>query len=55
LEEIEQHLGPIYAEAIRRLRNQLVNPNPGYDGLYGTIHIFQPGELEKTNKQVSIW
>jgi uncharacterized protein (TIGR00375 family) len=55
LEEIEQHLGPIYAEAIRRLRNQLVNPNPGYDGLYGTIHVFQPGELEKINKQVSIW
>ncbi len=45
LEDIQKHLGSIYAEAIHRLRNHLVTPKPGYDGLYGTIHIFQPGEL----------
>jgi DNA helicase-2/ATP-dependent DNA helicase PcrA len=51
LEDIEHHLGFIYTEAIRRLRNQLVRPDPGYDGLYGTIHIFQPGELAQLNSR----
>jgi uncharacterized protein (TIGR00375 family) len=46
IENIKQHLGPIYAEAISRLRNRQVIPEPGYDGVYGTIRIFQPGELK---------
>ena len=45
--DIRKQLGPIYAEAIRRLRNQKVVPTPGYDGLYGTIHLFQPGEIQQ--------
>lgn len=47
LEDIEKHLGPVYAEGIRRLRHRQVTPNPGYDGLYGIIHLFQPGEKEQ--------
>ncbi len=45
LEDIHKHLGALYAEAIRRLRRHQVGRQPGYDGLYGTISLFQPGEL----------
>jgi len=45
--DIKQKVGPIYAEAITRLRNRQVITHPGYDGVYGTIHVFQPGELEQ--------
>jgi uncharacterized protein (TIGR00375 family) len=47
IEDIRQQLGSIYAEAISRLRNRQIIPNPGYDGVYGSIHVFQPGELKK--------
>jgi len=47
VEDIRQQLGPIYAEAISRLRNRQIIPNPGYDGVYGSIRVFQPGELKK--------
>ena len=46
LEEIQTHLGPVYAEAIRRLRDQQVIRTPGYDGVYGKIRIFKPVELQ---------
>ena len=52
IEEIGKHLGPIYAEAIQRLRNQQITPSPGYDGLYGTIRVFRPGELQKLAGQL---
>ncbi|MEL6412673.1 MAG: UvrD-helicase domain-containing protein, partial [Bacteroidota bacterium] len=52
LEDIQKHLGAIYAEAVRRLRNQKVVPTPGYDGLYGTIHVFQPGEIQQMTGQL---
>jgi DNA helicase II / ATP-dependent DNA helicase PcrA len=51
LEDIQKHLGHVYAEAIRRLRGQQVCLTPGYDGLYGTTHVFQPGELQRLNEQ----
>ena len=49
--EIQKHLGPIYAEAIRRLRQHQVAPQSGYDGLYGIIHVFKPGELQQLGGQ----
>ncbi|MEM7383230.1 MAG: UvrD-helicase domain-containing protein [Bacteroidota bacterium] len=52
IEEIRKQLGTIYAEAIRRLRNQQITPSPGYDGLYGAIRIFQPGELKELTGQL---
>ncbi|MEL6358474.1 MAG: UvrD-helicase domain-containing protein, partial [Bacteroidota bacterium] len=55
LEDIQKYLGPVYAEAIRRLRHQQVAPNPGYDGLYGTIHLFQPGEIQQFAGQSSFF
>ncbi|WP_205857284.1 UvrD-helicase domain-containing protein, partial [Phytoactinopolyspora endophytica] len=36
---------PQLAEAIRRLREGTVIREPGYDGEYGTIRLFEPGEV----------
>lgn len=52
IEDIHHQLGVIYAEAISRLRNQQIAASPGYDGLYGTIRVFQPGELQKLTGQL---
>ncbi len=35
------------AEAIRRLRDDQVIRDPGYDGEYGTIRLFEPDELRR--------
>ena len=50
LEDIQKHLGYVYSEAVCRLRNRKIVPTPGYDGVYGTIHVFQPGELQQLNR-----
>ncbi|MCG8306546.1 MAG: UvrD-helicase domain-containing protein [Cytophagales bacterium] len=47
IEDIKRHGDPILAEAIRRMRHKEVNPQAGYDGLYGTIRIFEEKELAK--------
>lgn len=45
VEEIERKAGIVLAEAIRRMREEKVNPQGGYDGEYGVIKIFKEGEL----------
>lgn len=40
LEEIKAHQ-PQLAEAVRRLRSGEVKRTPGYDGVYGVIHLFE--------------
>lgn len=47
LADIHASGGPVLAEAIRRVRARQVHIAPGYDGEYGTIKIFEPGEREK--------
>ena len=46
LEEIEQAAGPAVSEGIRRLRAGQVRLEAGYDGEYGKISLFDPGEIE---------
>ena len=48
LEDIGRAAGPVVAEAIRRLRAGEVILRPGYDGAYGQISLFRPGEVPKT-------
>jgi DNA helicase II / ATP-dependent DNA helicase PcrA len=38
--------GEVLAEALRRLRRGEVRRTPGYDGEYGVIRLFDPGELD---------
>jgi PHP family Zn ribbon phosphoesterase len=44
LEEIEQAAPPLVAEGIGRMRARKVHIEPGYDGEYGKVKIFDDGE-----------
>ena len=44
-EEIARAAGPLVAEGIRRLREGKVQIEPGFDGEYGKIKLFEQGEL----------
>ncbi|MEN3304601.1 MAG: hypothetical protein V7603_803 [Micromonosporaceae bacterium] len=39
--------GELLGEAIRRLRARQVRRTPGFDGEYGVIRLFEPGELSR--------
>lgn len=45
VEDIKKSSGKLIAEAIRRVRSHEVNPVSGYDGKFGNIKIFKPGEM----------
>ncbi|MGH3751147.1 MAG: UvrD-helicase domain-containing protein [Pseudonocardiaceae bacterium] len=46
LDDIEAH-SPLLAEAVARLRRGAVTREAGYDGEYGVIRLFEPGELKR--------
>lgn len=50
----EQAAGFAFAEGLRRLRSGQVIRKAGYDGEYGVISLFQPGELEMVAGQTSL-
>ncbi|HUU29921.1 MAG TPA: UvrD-helicase domain-containing protein [archaeon] len=52
LEEVSRAAGALAAEAIRRNREGRVRIAPGYDGEYGTVCIFEPGERETSGGQM---
>ncbi|MCG8460213.1 MAG: UvrD-helicase domain-containing protein, partial [Holophagales bacterium] len=45
LEDVRRHTDPLVAEAVDRLRAGRVRAEGGYDGEYGTIRVFEPGEV----------
>ena len=45
LDELTRAGGELFGEAIRRLRAGQVRRTPGFDGEYGVIRLFEPGEL----------
>ncbi|HVO40328.1 MAG TPA: UvrD-helicase domain-containing protein, partial [Spirochaetia bacterium] len=51
VEEIERSVGPLAAEAVRRMREGQVDPKPGYDGEFGVIRVFNDAELERLRGQ----
>ena len=46
--------GPLLAEGVRRLREGRVLRQAGYDGVYGVISLFAPGEREAFLGQLSL-
>ncbi|HEY6481524.1 MAG TPA: UvrD-helicase domain-containing protein [Streptosporangiaceae bacterium] len=48
LADVERAGGSVLAEALARLRRGAVTRAAGYDGEYGTVRLFQPGELDGT-------
>jgi DNA helicase II / ATP-dependent DNA helicase PcrA len=51
LSDIESKCDSLVAEAIKRMRNGEVHPQPGYDGEFGVIRIFKENEREKILQQ----
>lgn len=54
LKDIELAAGAFVAEGIRRLRCGRVERQPGFDGEYGKIKIFDKNELEMLSGQLSL-
>jgi len=52
--EIERH-APLLAEAVGRIRSGKVSRQPGYDGRYGIIRAFAPGELGKAKGRAALF
>jgi DNA helicase-2/ATP-dependent DNA helicase PcrA len=53
--DIQKKFGFVLAEAIRRMRENEVKSVPGYDGEYGTIKVFNEGELESLLGQSNLF
>jgi superfamily I DNA/RNA helicase len=45
LDEVTRAGGELFGEAVARLRRGQVSRQPGYDGEYGVIRLFEPAEL----------
>ncbi len=50
LEKLEAECSKVFAEAIRRMRNRQVIIKEGYDGEYGEIKVFGPGDVKFFNE-----
>ncbi|MBQ2699869.1 MAG: UvrD-helicase domain-containing protein [Clostridia bacterium] len=53
LDEVEKSFGPCLREALRRVRKGQLHISPGYDGEFGKVEIFAPGEREAFGGQTS--
>jgi len=54
-EEISSIGGELMGEAVRRLRNREVYIEEGYDGAFGRIKVFRPGEVNSLLSQMSLF
>ncbi len=55
LEEIQNETDSLTREAVRRMRNGEIHPQPGYDGQFGVIRLFNEEELEKLQGQGTLF
>ncbi|MDZ7723119.1 MAG: UvrD-helicase domain-containing protein [candidate division KSB1 bacterium] len=55
IDDIQRAGGDLTAKAVKRMRAGEVNPQPGYDGEFGVIRIFKPGEREKIMNQDALF
>lgn len=55
LEDIRRVSGSCVSEGVRRLRLGLVQRTAGYDGCYGKIGLFLPGEQEELRGQTALF
>ncbi|PSK90885.1 uncharacterized protein (TIGR00375 family) [Murinocardiopsis flavida] len=55
VEEVGALGGELLGEAIGRLRRGEVVRDPGYDGEYGTVRMFAPGEVERAANAMTLF
>jgi len=55
LDDIKEAAGDVLAEGINRMRQGKVEIAAGYDGEFGTIKIFEAGERESIEQQLSLF
>ena len=55
LSDIQDKAGVLMAEAIKRMREGTIHIDPGYDGEFGHIKIFEPDEKSKLANQESLF
>jgi DNA helicase-2/ATP-dependent DNA helicase PcrA len=55
LDEVERIAGDVVAEALRRVRQERVRWQAGFDGQYGTFEVFEPGERTALSGQFSMF
>jgi len=55
IEDIKKQSGPVLAEAVRRIRENEVEPVAGYDGVFGVIHVFEEGEIDRIRGQLGFF
>jgi len=53
--DLRANLSPAIAEGVIRMRQGKVNIQPGYDGQYGKIKIFEEAERKELNQQKSLF
>ena len=53
--DLETKVRPEVAEGIMRVREGRLHIEPGYDGLYGKVKIFEEGERKEISKQSSLF
>ena len=54
-ERLDRKTPTLLGEAVRRLRNGRVIRKPGYDGEYGEIRVFGPGEKDELRRQAVLF
>lgn len=55
IDDIRQQAGRVLAEAVKRIRQNEVHPRAGYDGVYGVIKVFEPGEIDRIRGQLGFF
>lgn len=55
VEDIRKEAGWMISEGIRRLRAGEVRRMPGFDGEYGTVKLFEPGEIDDLDGQMNLF
>jgi ATP-dependent DNA helicase UvrD/PcrA len=55
LDRIRQAHTAMLAEAVSRMRLGAVSINPGYDGEFGTIRVFDSGERQQISGQLGLF
>lgn len=55
IQDIRREAGYLVSEGVRRIRDQEVVCQPGFDGEYGIIQLFEKGELQNLEGQLSLF